>query len=71
MWCGRKNCINRADYATAMQKKRENKDSSNGSTNSSSSSNPNVSKDFKIALAAYTSAEDYAALEEQFFQLKE
>ena len=67
MWCGRKNCINRADYATAMQKKRDNKDSGSGGTSSSNSSNSNVSKEFKIALAAYTSAEDYAALEAQFF----
>ena len=59
------------DYAAAMQKKRDNKDSGSGGTRSSNSSNSNVSKDFKIALAAYTSAEDYAALEEQFFQLKE
>ena len=70
-WCGRKNYINRAYYATAMQKKRDNKDSGNSSATPSDNSRPNVSKDFKIALAALTSAEDYASLEEQFFQLKE
>ena len=71
MWCGRKNCINRAEYAAAMQKKCDNKDSGNGGATPSDDSRPNVSKEFKIALAALTSAEDYASLEEQFFQLKE
>ena len=69
MWCGRKNCVNRSDYASAMQKKRDNKDTSSGG-NPSSNDNPKsaYSKDFKIALAALTSAEDFASLEDQFFQ---
>ena len=69
MWCGRKTCVNRAEYASNMQKKRD----EHGSTSASSSSNnkSSISKDFKIALAALTSAEDYASLEDQFFQLKD
>ena len=72
MWCGRKNCVNKSDYASAMQKKRDDKDTSSGG-NSSSNGNPKsaYSKDFKIALAALTSAEDFASLEDQFFQPKE
>ena len=54
-----------------MQKKRDNKDSGSGGTTPSKSNKPYVSKDFKISLAALTSAEDYASLEAQFFQLKE
>ena len=70
MWCGRKTCVNRADYASIMQKKRDGGTSS-GAISTPSTSRPSISKDFKIALAAYTSAEDYASLEEQFFHLKE
>ena len=69
MRCGRKNCFNRADFATNMQKKRDEKGSNE---NSPSSNNKNsIANDFKIALAALTSAEDYASLEDQFFQLKD
>ena len=70
MCCRRKTCINRVDYATAIQKKRDNKNSGNGGATLSDKSRPNISKDFKISLAALTSAKDYASLEEQFVQLK-
>ena len=72
MWCSRKNCVNKSDYVSAMQKKRYNKDTSSGG-NPSSNGNPKpaYSKDFKIALAALTSAEYFASLEDQFFQPKE
>jgi len=69
MWCGRRTCTNRADYAAAMQKKRD-KGASN-STTSTTARKSSYSKDFKIAVAALTSAEDFASLEEQFFDSKE
>ena len=70
MWYGRRLCTNRADYAEAMQKTRDQKETSNDGT-ASSDKKPSFSKDFKNSLAVLTSAEDYASLEDQFFQLKE
>ena len=70
MWCGCMNFVNRAEYASNMQKKRDNNNSSSGGA-APPNSRPNISKDFKIALSALMSAEDYASLEEQFFQVKE
>ena len=66
MWCGRKHCRNRADHAKFMAEKR-------GGANDSKSSNGNESKmkatdDFKIALAAMLSEEDFAALDGQFLK---
>ena len=63
MWCGRKNCLNRADYSAAWQKKKDSKDSNSGNDTSSS--------EFRIALAAMTSPEDFEALQAQFASLKE
>ena len=64
MWCGCKNCRNRADHAKFMTKKR------GGDTSDNSSGNGNESKIkttdiFKIALAAMLSEEDFAALDGQ------
>ena len=70
MWCGHRVCTSKADYAEAMQKKRDQKGTSNGD-GTSSDKNPNFSKYFIISLAALTSAEDYASLEYQLFQSKE
>ena len=69
MWCGYKTCVNRADYATRMQKKRDDKGITDN--RSSSTDKSNISKGFKIALAAITSAKDYVSLEDQFFHLKD
>lgn len=63
MWCGRKNCLNRAEFAE--QKKREEGGSDTKPQKSS------ISKEFRMALASLTTAEDLEALEEQFFQVKE
>ena len=63
MWCGRKKYLNRADYSKERQKKMEGKSASGDGTKSSS--------EFKIALAAITSTENFEALEEQFASLKE
>ena len=62
MWCGRRNCLDRADFTDAWKKKKAAVDSSTGSDSNS---------DFKIALAAMTSPEDFAALQDQFESLKD
>ena len=65
MWCGRKNCMNRSDYSEAWKKKK-------GGGNEGSKAQPsNGSSEFKIALAAITSPADFAALQEQFGELKD
>ena len=60
MWCGRKNCLGRADYSAAWKKR-----------NAGKSNSEKPSSEFKIALAAMTSPEDFAALQEQFKELKD
>ena len=67
MWCGRKNCLNRSDYSAEWKKRNENKNKVKDNDDSSTGS----SNEFKIALAAMTSADDFAALQEQFEQLKD
>ena len=67
MWCGRKNCLGRAEFAEAMKKRKETKQ---GGTSSENKRN-DFADDFKIALAAMTSAEDYHILTEQFMGSKE
>ena len=67
MWCGRKNCLGRAEFAEAMKKRKETKQ---GGTSSENKRN-DFADDFKIALAAMTSAEDYHTLTEQFMGSKE
>ena len=66
MWCGRKNCLNKADFARKMEEREkggtEKKDSAPGGAQ--------YSKDFKIALAAMMSAEDFKAIKSQFMQGK-
>ena len=62
MWCGKENCLNKADFAKKMEKEKSGSDNSSKNTTNSS-----ISKDFKIALAAMTSAEDFALLKSQFF----
>ena len=62
MWCGKKNCINRADLFAAWQKQKVDKVSTSGNKPSSSR--------FQIALAAMTSTKDSEALQEQVASLK-
>ena len=62
MWCGRKNCLNRADYSKEWGKNNEVKETKDDNASDNS--------EFKIALAAMTSPEDFAALQEQFEELK-
>ena len=66
MWCGRKNCLGRQEYADVMRKRKEDKQ---GGAHSEKKNN--FAGDFKIALAAMTSAEDYQTLTEQFMGSKE
>ena len=62
MWCGRKNCMSRAEYAAKYGgKNRENKN------REQEKEKPQLSKDFKIALAAMTTKEDFESLQGQFF----
>ena len=62
MWCGRKNCLNRADYSVAWKQKNTEKEAETKGKNDNSK--------FKIALAAMPSTEDFAALQERFEELE-
>ena len=61
MWCARENCLDKADFAKKMEKEKGTSGNSGQSANKTS-----MSKDFKIALAAMTSADDYKSLMSQF-----
>ena len=63
MWCGRPNCLNREDFAAAGKMRKTAKEGQEGVSK--------VSEDFKIALAALTTEDDFAALADQFFPVKE
>ena len=65
MWCGRKNFLSCADYSAAWKKNKGDNDEDSNAQSSSASS------EFKIALAAITSPEDFAALQEQFGEIKD
>ena len=60
MWCGYPNCLPREEFAAKKEMEREGK----------TSVGSGLSNDFKIALAAVTSDEDYKALEAQFLRKK-
>ena len=64
MWCGRRVCLGKAEFAAKQKKTNDDKGDRAGTK-------VDASKDFRIALAALTSEEDFAALERQFFQLKD
>jgi hypothetical protein len=57
-WCGRRNCLNKAELAAAMKKKQEK------GKQTPEDGRVKVSKDFKMALAALTTVEDFRALED-------
>ena len=69
MWCGRPNCLSRSEYAEAMARKRQGGGKQTGNKNESSK--PKLSNDFRIILAALTTPEDFASLEDQFFSGKD
>ena len=64
MWCGRKVCLGKAEFAAKQRQK-------NNGENENENKKMSATKDFRIALTALTSEEDFAALESQFFQSKE
>ena len=57
--------MNRADYSEAWKKKK------GGNDKGSKAQSSNASSEFKIALAAITSPADFAALQEQFGEIKD
>ena len=61
MWCGRKVCVDKADYIASLNKR--NKTKLDGDKNEKMK----VNKSFRLALAALTSEEDFARLEGEFF----
>ena len=65
MWCSKKNCLGQAEYAEAMKKRKE-----TTRDGTSSEKKNGFAEDFKIALAAVTSAEDYQTLTDQFMGSK-
>ena len=56
--------MNRSDYSKEWQKKK-------GEKESNADSGGAFNDEFKIALAAITSPEDFTALQEQFSQIKD
>ena len=69
MWCGRKNCLNKADFARKMEET-QNKGGKTEMTregNTEINSNYKPSSEFKIVLAAMCSEDDYELLENNFF----
>ena len=71
MWCGRRNCLNRADFSAEWKKKNETKKRNEAGTENKRENNELSTSEFKIALAAMTSADDFEALKEQFGSLKD
>ena len=69
-WCGRRNCLSNAEYEAQGSKRR---DAKPGKPTDSSGvgTKMNVTKDFRLALAALTTEGDFEALEKQFFSVKE
>ena len=60
MWCDRKSCLNKADFSAMMKQRREGK--------RKEKPDENFSQDFKIALQAITTAEDFKMISKQFLQ---
>ena len=71
MWCGRKNCMNKADFAKMMEESGKRGDRNEQSREKGQSNGPDYkpSSEFKIALAAMCSEDDYRLLENQFFSV--
>ena len=55
MWCGRPNCRSKEEFKAYKAAERDNKKNTDA-----------LSNDFKVALAAVCSDEDYKSLEAQF-----
>ena len=59
MWCPRPNCMSRKAYKEHMQSKKE-------TAGKNATGKFNATKDFKVALSALISDEEYKAIEGQF-----
>ena len=68
MWCGRTNCLTRAEYGARMSKQREGK--SGDDVNFGKQSGGKFSEDFRIVLAAMIPSSDFESLESQFMTSK-
>eukprot|EP00957_Ditylum_brightwellii_P076347 5802573-Ditylum_brightwellii.AAC.1 len=55
VWCHQKNCMSRSDYKEHMQKQNAEKEKKSN-------------EDFKVALSALVTEEDFKMLEEQFLK---
>ena len=71
MWCDRRVCLNKTDFAASRKKNSGDENTSGKRDCDESSGKVPFSKDFRIALTTLTTEEDYKALEEQFFSSKE
>ena len=64
MWCGRKVCHSKSEYAAKIKKQDQ-------LNNEGPQRKDKISRDFRIALAALTTTDDLADLEAEFFEVKE
>lgn len=70
MWYDRKNCMDHSDYHEAQKKR--NSDKISGTKDKATEAKVEAnSSEFKVALAAMTSPEDFAALQEKLSLLKD
>ena len=69
MWCGRRQYMSKLEYAKTMTIKQI--DRGNAECAKERKAKQKVSSDFRIALAALTTPEDFALLEAQFFSGKD
>ena len=63
MWCGRRNCMGRSDFAKHMQNRPEKGSKKEGSSEDKSERGFKANDEFKMALAALTTPEDFAILD--------
>ena len=63
MWCGRKVCLNKAEFMASRKRDGGKKPGGNAGTETKGG----ISNKFRLALAAITSDDDFAALEQEFF----
>ena len=69
MWCGRRICLNKADFAKKLNDSQKGEDKTAPTQKARLEDDPGYkpSNEFKIALAAMCSEDDYKLLENQFF----
>ena len=67
-WCPRKHCRSKADLKEYLKDRSSSKENNSGNAGSGVQENVKENDDFKIALAAMVSAENFKLLEEQFLK---